>query len=123
VTLEQAYARWSSQHLHTYAFTLQRSCFCLNTHPLYVLVVNDKVTGVLDLQTGAQVDAQLGETVEDLFGFIRSAIVNHAALIEAEYDSTQGFPTSINYDGSAQFVDDEVFYRVSDVHTIIVATQ
>ena len=116
--LETAHQRWRAQNLHTYAFTLQRACFCGNVHPLYVLVLRDSVAGVLDLQTGAMVDRQLGETVEDLFSFIQTAIDRPAHLIRAEYDATKGFPTEIDYDGAAQIADDEIFFRVSDVHPI-----
>ena len=116
--LEAARQQWRAQNLHTYAFTLQRSCFCGNVNPLYVAVLSDTVAGVFDLQTGAAVDPHLGYTVEGLFTFIQNAIDNHAQLIRANYDSAKGFPIEIDYDGSAQVADDEIFYRISDVHPI-----
>ena len=116
--LEAARQRWQAQDLHTYAFTIQRSCFCANVHPLYVLVLSDTVAGVLDLQTGEAVDRQLGETVDGLFTFVQNAIDHHAQLIRADYDDAKGFPTEIDYDGEAQVADDEIFYRVSDVHPV-----
>lgn len=118
--LEAARQQWRTQNLHTYAFTIQRSCFCANTHPLYVVVVSDTVAGVLDVTTGAQIDRQLGETVDGLFAFIQSAIDRPAKLIRATYDPARGFPTEIDYDGAAQIADDEIFFRVSDVHPITV---
>ena len=116
--LEAARQRWRTQNLHTYAFTIQQSCFCTNVHPLYVFVLSDTVAGVLDLETGEIVDRQLGETVEGLFTFIQNAIDRPAQLIRAEYDTAKGFPTEIDYDGEAQIADDEIFYRVSDVHPV-----
>jgi hypothetical protein len=113
-----AHQKWSAQNLHTYAYTLQRSCFCMNVHPLYVAVVNDTVAGVIDLETGEQVDSRLGETIEDLFAFIGKAIDRPAELIRVEYDSVKGFPSQIDYDGAASIADDETFYRASDVHPI-----
>jgi hypothetical protein len=109
---------WRTQNLHTYAFTIQRSCFCANVHPLYVLVLSDTVAGVLDLETGTTADRQLGETVEDLFIFVQTAIDGHPQMIRAEYDAAKGFPTEIDYDGEAQIADDEVSFRVSDVHPV-----
>jgi hypothetical protein len=120
--LEAARQRWRAQNLHTYAFTIQRSCFCANTHPLYVLVLSDTVAGALDLQTGESVDRRLGETVEGLFTFIQNATDRPAQLIRAEYDGAKGFPTEIDYDGAAQIADDEIFYRVSDVHPVAPVT-
>ena len=116
--LAAARQRWRAQNLHTYAFTIQRSCFCANIHPLYVLVLSDTVAGVLDFETGEWVDRQLGETVEGLFTFIQNAIDRPAQVIRAEYDNAKGFPTEIDYDGAAQIADDEIFYRVSDVHPV-----
>jgi len=116
--LETAQRRWQARNLHTYAFTLQRSCFCGNVNPLYIVVLSDRVGGVFDLNTGAFVDVQLGETIEDLFTFIQSAIDHHASLIRAEYDAASGFPTQIDYDGSAMAADDELSVRISDVHPI-----
>ena len=116
--LEAARQRWRAQQLHTYAFTVQRSCFCANVHSLSVLVMSDTVSGVLDLETGSTVDRGLGETVEDLFTFIQDAIDRSAQRIDAKYDPAKGFPTEIDYDGSATIADDEVSYRVSDVHPI-----
>ena len=116
--LEAARLRWRAQNLHTYALTLQRSCFCANVHPLYVVVLSDTVAGVLDLETTEWVDRRSGETVEGLSTFIENAITRHARVIRAEYDATKGFPTEIDFDGEAQIADDEIFYRVTDVHAI-----
>jgi hypothetical protein len=120
--LKVARQRWRAQNLHTYAFTIQRSCFCANVHPLYVLVLSDTVAGVLDLETGEIVDRRLGETVEDLFAFIHNAIDRPARLIRAEYDAAKGFPAEIDYDGASQIADDETFYHVSDVHPVTPPT-
>jgi len=116
--LEAARQQWRNQNLHTYAFTLQRSCFCGNTHPLYIAVLNDAVVAVLDLEAGTELDPKLGETVEDLFTFVETAINRSARLIRVDYDAAKGFPTEIDYDGAAQIADDEIFFRVTDVHPI-----
>jgi hypothetical protein len=109
---------WRAQNLHTYAFTLQQGCFCANVHPLYVAVVNDAVAGVIDLETGDELDPQAGETVDDLFAFIERARDRHAQLIRVRFDPMKGFPSEIDYDGAAGIADDEITYRASDVHPI-----
>ena len=116
--LETARQRWRAQNLHTYAFTLQRSCFCLSTGPLYVLVLSDTVAGVIDFGTAQPLDRQFGKTIDELFAFIQTAIDLPARHIRVEYDSLKGFPTEIEYDGAAQVADDEIFYRITDVHPI-----
>jgi hypothetical protein len=116
--LAAARQRWRSQDLHTYAFVLQRSCFCGNVHPLFVVVLSDTVAAVIDFETFEGVDPRLGETVDGLFTFIENAIARPAELIRAEYDPVKGFPTTIDYDEAAQIADDEIFFRISDVHPI-----
>jgi len=116
--LRAARQRWQAQNLHTYAFTLQRSCFCVNVDPLYVVVVNDTVAEVLNLKTGTMQDLRSGDTVDGLFAFVQNAIDHRAELIRADYDSAKGFPTQIDYDGAAAIADDEITYRASDVHPI-----
>ena len=116
--LESAHRRWQAQNLHSYAYTIQSSCFCANVDPLYIVVVSDTVAGVFDLKTGTFLEPKWGSTVDVLFTFIQNAIDHHAYLIRAEYDAAKGFPTTIDYDGSAEFVDDEISIRVSDVHPI-----
>lgn len=116
--IERARQQWRAQNLHTYAFTIQRACFCGNNDRLFVVVLSDTVAGVVDLDTAQDVDRQLGKTVDELFAFIQSAIDRPAQLIRAQYDAAKGFPTEIDYDGAAQIADDEIFYRVSDVHPI-----
>jgi len=81
-------------------------------------VQSDTVAAVLDFVTFEGVDRSLGETVDGLFTFIQNAIDRPAELIRAEYDATKGFPTTIDYDGAAQIADDEIFFRISDVHPI-----
>jgi hypothetical protein len=85
-------------------------------------VLSDTVAGVLDFETGQWVDRQLGETVEGLFTFIQNATDRPSQLIRATYDDAKGFPAEIDYDGSAQIADDEIFYRVSDVHLVSPVT-
>ena len=116
--LAVARARWRAQNLHTYAFILQRTCFCANTDRLYVAVLADTVAEVIDFDSGEAVDRGLGQTVDDLFAFIQSAQDRGVQLIRADFDGVKGFPTSIDYDGAAQIADDELSIHVSDVHPI-----
>jgi len=116
--LAAARARWRAQNLHTYAFILQRTCFCANTDRLYVAVLADTVAEVIDFDSGEAVDRGLGQTVDDLFAFIQSAQDRGVQLIRADFDGVKGFPTSIDYDGAAQIADDELSIRVSDVNPI-----
>jgi hypothetical protein len=107
--------RWKAQNLHSYSFTLQRSCFCPSVQPLRVTVVGDSVVSVIDPATNKPVDLRSGETIDGLFRFIENAIARKAAVLEVQYDAVAGFPTRINYDGSFRVADDELTYTASNV--------
>jgi hypothetical protein len=57
-----------------------------------------------------------------LVTFVQSAIHRPAQQIRVEHDTAKGFPREIDYDGAAQIADDEISYRVSDVHPIAPQT-
>jgi hypothetical protein len=116
--LQAARLRWRAQNLHDYAVVVQHSCFCGYVSPLYTVVLDDTVAGVVDLQSGASIDPRVCESVDDLFAVIESAIQRHAEVIRAEFDPEKGFPTAIELDGAARIADDEIFYRITDVHPI-----
>jgi hypothetical protein len=90
----------------------------VNVDPLYVLVLSDTASGVLDLKTGTFLDRGSGTTVEDLFTFVQNALDRPDQLIRTEYDAAKGFPTEIDDDGEAQIADDEIYLRVTDVHPV-----
>jgi len=55
-------------------------------------------------------------TVDGLFDVIASANARNAAVLDASYDASLGYPTSISIDYTRNVADDEITYSVSAFH-------
>ena len=112
--LDEARQRWADAGLGAYTMTLQRICFCPSpdyTGPFEVDVADGAVTEVR--LGGTPVDAERGESVEDLFELLEEAYAKDAERVEVTYDAALGYPTSISIDYSQMMADEEIAYRVS----------
>ncbi len=107
--------KWRSNGFASYTMTMSRVCFCGDVGPWNVVVVNDSVVSVTRVADGRAADTRYVPTINKLFDFIDEAIKKPAAKIESQYDPARGFPREINYDGSLNIADDELFYTVSNV--------
>jgi hypothetical protein len=117
-----ARARWRAHHPGTYAYTLERSCFCGPpvTSPVVIEVSGDAVQSRRYAETGEPVDAQLADAfppIDGLFDIIEGAAQGGAARLVATYDPSLGYPMQIEIDYLANAADDEVTYRVRDFTT------
>jgi hypothetical protein len=111
-----ARSRWRARHPDSYAYTLERSCFCghLVTSPVVIEVIGDAVQSRRYVETGAPVDPGLADAfppIDGLFEIIENAARNGAAQLDVTYDPALGFPTQIAIDGRTNIADDEVTYR------------
>jgi hypothetical protein len=91
-------ARWESQDLHSYGFTMRRSCFCLHSgEDVWVAVMADTVASVSLLATGMELPKSAGYTVDGLFELAqRSYGEDHNTGVRVEYDRALGYPTLID---------------------------
>jgi hypothetical protein len=83
-----------------------------------VAVRSDVITAVTDAETLQPLDPQFFLTIDGLFDELQAAIDFPAFSIQAQFDSTFGYPTSIGIDLNGQFFDDEVFYTAGDLRMI-----
>ncbi|HSQ31210.1 MAG TPA: DUF6174 domain-containing protein [Gemmatimonadaceae bacterium] len=109
-------AKWQRAALVSYTLVLQQSCFCAYTQPVRLYVVNDVIVRALPFSGDTAVSPTFFPTVDRLFAFIDDAITRRAAVLRVTYDPTLGFPIEIVYDGAVNVADDEVTYRLSDLH-------
>jgi hypothetical protein len=109
-------AKWQRAALASYTVVLQESCFCVYTQPVRLYVVNDVIVRALPFSGDTAVSPAFFPTVDRLFAFIDDAIRRHAAVLRVTYDPTLGYPVEIVYDGAVNVADDEVTYRLSDLH-------
>jgi len=109
---------WDTLSDGTYAFTLQRGCFCIYAGLFDVQVVDYEVVDVIpawDSVPGVPPeDYHFFSTIEGLFDMLRDAYKTGADEIVVEY-SSNGYPESIDIDYIKNAVDDEMSIRVSEV--------
>jgi hypothetical protein len=110
--LEENRERWQSRGPASYSYVFRRICFCAPsaTNPVVIQVRQREVISVRYEDPGAPVDPSLLSlypTVEGLFAIIENAIDQDAEVVQARYDPTLGYPTSIALDGSSMIADDE----------------
>jgi len=100
-------AQWLARGISSYTFSVARQCFCPSTDPVDVTVVGGVVTTVTRAgQPVAPLDAQgIPKTVPELFAVVSAQPATAAMTVE--WDTTFGFPTSIQVDPIANAVDDE----------------
>lgn len=116
LALVEASRRWEAVAPASYAYTLERYCFCLFDGPLRVTVRDGAVESAQAIRTGAMLTGvQLGgvPTIPDVFAALAYAVDLPAALFSARYDPTWGFPVEASIDHWARAVDDEISYRLS----------
>ncbi len=109
-------AKWQRAALSSYTLVLQESCFCAYTQPVRLYVVNDVIVRALPFSGDTAVSPTFFPTVDRLFAFIDDAITRHAAVLRVTYDPALGYPVEIVYDGAVNVADDEITYRLSDLH-------
>lgn len=115
--LEDARQLWSAQGWDSYAFTLQRLCFCAGgTDPAEVVVLAGARVSVTVLETGLPVPAEYAQyylTVAELFDFVEDAIDRKAHEIVVSYHRTLGYPVSVRIDYIENAIDEEMAFAAS----------
>ena len=113
--LARARARWQAADIDSYAYTIQRNCFCTEEYrgPFDVTAQNDRITSIKrNGQTVAGNPAEV-PTVDELFRLLAEAYAQGAAEVRVTYDTARGYPTEIWIDRNEQIADEEVGYTVT----------
>lgn len=116
--LQDHHAVWTQKNLANYTYKFNWSCFCPPdyTAPVQILVQAGKITEIADAMTGQKLDAARFKdyrTIDGLFDFIQDAINRNADSIQATYDATLGYPTSVSIDYIKQAADEEMAFSAS----------
>ena len=116
--LDEARQRWADTGSANYQYSFQRSCFCVDTQPVRITVVNGSITEVLNLDTNEMVDSsrfQFYFTIDDFFDCIQESLDRGADEFTAMYDEVFGYPLDVDIDFIKQAVDDEMYLRGWDL--------
>lgn len=123
-TFAEAHALWESHGFDTYAYTLERSCFCFPGRiSARVFVRADTVFALRDLRADDEPisefpwegEASRFHSIEQLFDLIRQAENGTIDSYWATYDSTYGYPATLGLDFQRQIADEELYYTARDL--------
>jgi hypothetical protein len=108
---------WNANGSDDYDYFMQRDCFCFEDYirPGLVEVRAGAISAVTDADTLQPLDPQFFLTVDELFDVLQSAIDAPAFEIQAQFDNTLGYPTSIFIDEVENIADEEVAYVARDL--------
>ena len=119
-----AEARWEAHRPPAYSMIQVRGCYCLEETigPVRIDVYHGSETlppvgSMTYVDTGEPVPDAYRRyflTVEQLFAFVRSAIDRDAHRLRVELHEQWGFPEEISVDFTADAVDDEIGYFVTN---------
>ncbi|MBF2009087.1 MAG: hypothetical protein IGS49_27495 [Chlorogloeopsis fritschii C42_A2020_084] len=114
---------WNQQNIHSYRYTLSRSCFCVEEarSPVVIEVRNGITTSITSADTGMPVNReyfQKYDTVLKLFLLIRDAIARGASNLSVQYDPILGYPTQINIDYDSLIADEEEYLTIENFEKI-----
>lgn len=117
---------WENANISHYQYTLSLSCFCAFTEemPLTIEVQNDQIVSITSVK-GTVIDPANSfysifenyATFDRLFLQLKSAL-EEADEVDVIYDTTYGFPTTINIDQIKEATDDELYITVENFEVL-----
>jgi hypothetical protein len=115
--------KWTAHGIASYRYRFQYLCFCPASliQPIEITVRGGRLSAVVDPLTGRpapEVAGQPRPTVDELFGFVESAIDRRVDRLTVAYDPVLGYPTLIRVDPRLDAVDEEQSYYASGLTRI-----
>lgn len=116
--LEQAEAKWAKEGAASYTLVLRRICYCGETDPRRITVVDGVVTDVRILGAMTPLPAEQWQwypSVEALFDLLAEAIDQPAYRVAAEYHAGLGYALDVWIDWSMNIADEEVGFIIESL--------
>jgi hypothetical protein len=112
-----AIKKWNNSNINSYSYILTVSCYCLDTEPNSIEVIDNKITKVnSNLVTPEQLNNDYWnvKTVDELFNIIDEKLKDDPFIFTLKFDQTYGFPIDIYFDMDEMIADEEIGYTISD---------
>tara|TARA_Y100000768_G_scaffold375943_1_gene347361 strand:- start:332 stop:781 length:450 start_codon:yes stop_codon:yes gene_type:complete len=119
--LSSAIKKWNNSNINSYSYILTVSCYCLDTEPNKIEVIDNKITKVngesvtLDQLQNEYWDVK---TFDELFNIIDEKLKDDPFIFTLKFDQTYGFPIDIYFDMDDMIADEEIGYTTSDFKII-----
>ena len=115
--LSNAIKKWNNSNINSYSYILTVSCYCLDTEPNKIEVIDNKITKVnSNLVTPEQLNNDYWnvKTFDELFNIIDEKLKDDPFIFTLKFDQTYGFPIDIYFDMDEMIADEEIGYTISD---------
>ncbi len=119
--------KWDDANIAHYRYTLFIGCFCafMNDVPLTIegkdgeVISMTTANGTLVSPTDSFYDVyESYSTIDRIFLKLEADLAGAADEVAVTYDSTYGFPVSINIDQIKEAIDDELSLQISDFEVL-----
>ena len=115
--LSAAIKKWSDSKINSYSYTLTVSCYCIDTEPNDIKVVNNKIKKV----NGKSVTEDDLENIywnvksfDEIFEIIDEKLKDNPFLYTIKFDQSFGYPIDIYFDMDEMIADEEIGYYVTN---------
>ncbi|MDG2341500.1 MAG: DUF6174 domain-containing protein [Cytophagales bacterium] len=115
--LSTAIKKWSDSKINSYSYTLTVSCYCIDTEPNDIKVVNNKIKKV----NGKSVTEDDLENIywnvksfDEIFEIIDEKLKDNPFLYTIKFDQSLGYPIDIYFDMDEMIADEEIGYYVTN---------
>ncbi|MDB5012260.1 MAG: hypothetical protein JWQ25_462 [Daejeonella sp.] len=108
------YKKWQNASIKNYKITEKLNCFCVNTSPHEITVVNNAITKIQDEQgRSVPFNNTSLKTIEELFTYTETSLKGNFAGALVKYNTQYGYPESVYFDFNAGMADEEMGYIIS----------
>jgi len=115
--LSAAIKKWNDSNINSYSYTLTVSCYCIDTEPNDIKVVNNKIKKV----NGKSVTEDDLENIywnvksfDEIFEIIDEKLKDNPFLYTIKFDQSLGYPIDIYFDMDEMIADEEIGYYVTN---------
>ncbi|MEC7858046.1 MAG: DUF6174 domain-containing protein [Bacteroidota bacterium] len=115
--LSAAIKMWNDSNINSYSYTLTVSCYCIDTEPNDIKVVDNKikkVNGKLVTENDLENIYWNVKSFDEIFEIIAEKLNDNPFLYTIKFDQSFGYPIDIYFDMDEMIADEEIGYYVTN---------
>ena len=115
--LSAAIKKWNDSNINSYSYTLSVSCYCIDTEPNDIKVVDNKikkVNGKLVTENDLENIYWNVKSFDEIFEIIAEKLNDNPFLYTIKFDQSFGYPIDIYFDMDEMIADEEIGYYVTN---------
>ena len=117
MVLSAAIKMWNDSNINSYSYTLTVSCYCIDTEPNDIKVVDNKikkVNGKLVTENDLENIYWNVKSFDEIFEIIAEKLNDNPFLYTIKFDQSFGYPIDIYFDMDEMIADEEIGYYVTN---------